>query len=84
MELASFAIGGDSGGFLWVTTHFIVTPVISTVVLAATVLRVILTNGKRARFIVASSAIVPLTLIYFVISVGNWLKVMQLLDLNFQ
>lgn len=84
MKLGPFAIGEDTGGFLWVMAHFIVTPVMSSVVLAATLLRVYLTDGRRARLVVASSAIAPLSLIYLVISVGTWLKVTRSLSLSLQ
>ena len=84
MELGSFAIGGDTGGLLWVPAHFVVTPALSVVVLVATLFRVWLTEGRRARYVAAASAVIPLLLLYLVIDVGAWLAVVHALNLSFQ
>jgi len=47
-EILLFAIGGDLyGGFLWVTFHFIINPILAAIYIVVVIIRVVRNGTKR-------------------------------------
>jgi hypothetical protein len=67
-ELGSFAVGGDAGGFLWVTFHFVLMPLLSLGVLCWAVVRTLRTTGAVRKFVVLSSSVIPVAIIFVAIT----------------
>jgi hypothetical protein len=67
-EFALFSIGGDWGAFLYVTFHFILGPIMSLVVLIATLLALRTPNTWPARGLLLLSTVVPFIILYLAIT----------------
>jgi hypothetical protein len=68
LELGSFLIGGDSAGFLWVTVHFVVMPLLSLLVLLFNLIQTYRTSGVVRKAIVLSSSVVPVAIIFIALT----------------
>ena len=63
-----YLIGGDSGAFLYVTSHFIVMPLLSIVIIVLTTIRVVRTPGTSQRILVFSSIAIPCAILLIAVS----------------
>ncbi|MEN8135372.1 MAG: hypothetical protein ABFS18_07515 [Thermodesulfobacteriota bacterium] len=80
-ELGSVLLGGDSGAFLWTTFHFVINPLLCSIYLILTVLKMINKKDKYRWFSITGIA---LALFYLYIAVsGNTLWI-DLLGIDFK
>ena len=62
------AVGGDAGGFLFVTVHFVLMPVLSLSLLVFTTIRAVRTAGMLKKAAAFSSVIVPCLILWIAIT----------------
>lgn len=82
-EAISFAIGGDVGGMLWVFGHFALAPILSVIVLVLTGMKAHRARPNRSKLLILSSSMVPIGILYLVISVGTWFDLATYFGLSF-
>ncbi len=80
-EIGSYIIGGDWGSFLFVTFHFILIPLFSIFVLCITIIKVYKMQKHLSRIVAFLSVIIPLSILYIVITGSTVL--MEFLNINF-
>jgi hypothetical protein len=62
------AIGGDAGGFLFVTLHFVLMPLLSLALLVLITFRAVRSAGMMKKAAMLSSAIVPCLILWAAIT----------------
>ena len=74
-EALTVSVGGDAGGFWWVTFHFILSPLYCIVHITVTCFNTLQLTPTTARMKYLSSILLPLAFLYIVFA-GNvlWLR----------
>ena len=74
-------IGGDLGGFLYVTFHFILVPLLSICVVVLTVIKTFQIKAVGKKLGTFLSAVVPIAILYLAVTGSAWLP--RLLNIHF-
>jgi hypothetical protein len=80
-EVGFSAVGGDWGSFLYVTSHFIIMPLLSFCIIVLTFIRLFNEKGVLAKFLTLCAIIVPVFIILLSLT-GNTIM-MDILDIDF-
>jgi len=81
-ELATIYIGGEIGGFFWLTFHFMINPIAGLIVVIFVVGHVIKQNILWIKIFALVACIVPLAVAFFGLSGNIWL--IETLGISFQ
>jgi hypothetical protein len=81
-ELATIYIGGEIGGFFWLTFHFMINPIAGLIVVVFVVGHVIKQNILWIKIFALVACIVPLAVAFFGLSGNIWL--IETLGISFQ
>lgn len=81
-EIGFVKLGGDSGSFLYVTSHFIFMPLISIIVIILTLRRIYLAGTVKQIFLLLLSLVIPSVIIFVAVTGNATLPKMLQVDFN--
>ena len=81
-EVITIYVGGDIGGFLWVTFHFILNPILGSIIILLVIWHSLKQGTPWLKAVTLVSCIAPLIVIYMAYTGSLWIY--DVLDVNFQ
>ena len=81
-EALTIYLGGDWGGFLWVTFHFILNPILGGIIILIVIWHSLKQSIPWLKAVTIFSCIAPLVVIYMAYTGSLWIY--DVLDVNFQ